>query len=637
MTETGVVDELHRPVVVPPEPVTVPLSRRLQFWRSPADQPAWARPTLLLVAALAALAYSWQIGSTIEIYYAAAVRSMAQSWHNFVFASFDPAATISVDKLPGAMWVQALSVRLFGFHVWSLMLPQAVEGALTVLVLYHAVRRLVGPLGGMAAAVVLAASPATMTLNRGNIPDSLMILLLVLAADSTVTAVVAGRWRSAVMAAVWVSLAFQAKMIEAWLVLPALGLAYAVAGRGSIAARLGRLAAMGATVAVISLSYMTFVALTPASQRPYADGSTTNSIYHQVFVYNGFSRVGESSPNEVLSQTLHTPLFTEAQPPPAWNRLLIGSYGRDTGWLLPAALVAGGVVLVARWRRPRSDLFRAGALLWGTWLVLFGVVFSISTTMNSYYAGALSPPIAGLLGIGGALAWEHRRERAALAVTAGTVLVTVGYGVWLLPADGTGLPPWLATAAVVLGLAAVALLAWAALGRPSGGGGSRGAPSTVAAACTGAALLLIPAVASASVVAQSLGPFDTPFQPQFVTTVVRNVFAPQPSPPGLATIESVRRGAPYLMAAQTSAVAAPYIYATGEEVLPLGGYTGTTPSPSAARTRAMIAQGLFHLVLIASPGAIPSTELIAARCLAVPPKRGQPAVLIKVSIYYCLG
>ena len=140
---------------------------------------------------------------------------------------------------------------------------------------------------------VLALSPATMTLDRGNIPDSLMILLVVLAADSTVTLILTGRWRSAAMAAVWVGLAFQAKMLEAWLFLPALALAYLVAGPATIAQRFGRIAVMGATVAVISLSYMSFVALTPASQRPYADGSSSNSIYHQVFVYNGFSRVGQ--------------------------------------------------------------------------------------------------------------------------------------------------------------------------------------------------------------------------------------------------------------------------------------------------------------------------------------------------------
>ena len=228
------------------------------------------------------------------------------------------------------------------------------------------------------ASVILAASPATMTLDRGNIPDSLMVLLLVLAADSTVTAILTGRWRSVVMAGVWVGLAFQAKMLEAWLILPALAIAYLVAGRGSTGARIGRLATIGAAAAVVSLSYMTFVSLTPASQRPYIDGSTHNSVYQQVFDYNGFSRVGQASPNQVLGRTLGTPLFSQAEPPPAWNRLLTRSYGRDTGWLLPAAVVAAASILVARRRRPRTDLPRAGVLLWGTWLLALAVVFSVS-------------------------------------------------------------------------------------------------------------------------------------------------------------------------------------------------------------------------------------------------------------------
>ena len=587
-----------------------------------------------MVTALSALAYSWQVGSTIEIFYAAAVRSMTESWHNFVFGAFDPSGTITVDKLPASMWVQALSARLLGFHVWSLMLPQAVEGALAVLVLYHAVRRLAGPLAGLVASIILAASPATMTLDRGNIPDSLMVLLLVLAADSTVTAILTGRWRSVVMAGIWVGLAFQAKMLEAWLILPALGIAYLVAGRGSTGARIGRVATIGAAAVVVSLSYMTFVSLTPASQRPYIDGSTHNSVYQQVFDYNGFSRVGQASPNQVLGRTLGTPLFTQAEPPPAWNRLLTRSYGRDTGWLLPAAVVAAAAILVARRRRPRTDLPRAGVLLWATWLLALAVVFSVSTTMNSYYAGALSPAVAGLLGIGSALAWEHRGEAYVAVVTAGTVLITVGYAAWLLPTAGTGLPCGLAAAAIALGLAAVLALAWSAFRSRQRTG--RAPEAAIALVLAGAAVLLVPAAASASVVAEGLGPFDTPFQSVDVTTFIRDVFAPQPSPPNLAAIEAAHGGAPDLMATQTSAVAAPYIYATGEEVVPLGGYTGTVPDPSAATTQAMIEAGNFHLALIAAPSATASTLYIAQHCRRVAPRGGTTSVIPRLKIYFCL-
>ena len=341
-------------------------------------------------------------------------------------------------------------------------------------------------------------------------------------------------------------------------------------------------------------------------------------------MYNGFSRVGQSSPNELLGDTLGTALFTQASPPPAWNRLLTGSYGRDTGWLLPAALIAMAGIVVGRRGRPRTDPWHAGALLWGIWLVVLGVAFSVSTTMNSYYAGALSPAVAGLLGLGAALAWANRDRRSVLLVSAGTVLVTVGYAAWLLPSHGTGLPSALAAAVVVIGCAAVACSGgWpgadlvATPPPPRCHGGRVGRGSARAGAHRG----------RASVVVEGLGPFDTPFQPDVVTTFVHHAFGPQSSPPALATIESVRRGAPYLMAAQTSAVAAPYIYATGRRWCCLGGYTGTQPSPSPATLRAMVRQGRFHLALVASPGSSASAAFVVAHCVAVPPRPGQGTAL----------
>src|ERR1700678_3669440 len=170
------------------------------FWRSPAGQPRWARPALIGVAAVSAVFYSWNAAGNREIYYAAAVRSMSMSWHNFLFASFDPAGTITLDKLPGAFWVQALSVRVFGVHAWALVLPQVVEGVARVLVLYRLVRRLAGDPAAILAALVFVLSPATVALNRGNVPDTLMILLVLLAADATARSAVTGRMRSLIWA-----------------------------------------------------------------------------------------------------------------------------------------------------------------------------------------------------------------------------------------------------------------------------------------------------------------------------------------------------------------------------------------------------------------------------------------------------
>ena len=170
-----------------------------------------------------------------------------------------------------------------------------------MLVLYRAVQRLAGPGAGLIAAGIVAVSPATVALNRGNISDSLMILFLVLAADAVSAALASGSQGRLVLAAVWVGLAFQAKMIEAWLVLPAFGLVYLVSAPGPVARRVRQLAVAGVVAGLVSLSWMTAVSLMPAAQRPYIDGSHDNSAYEQVFVYNGFGRFGDQTPLQLLA------------------------------------------------------------------------------------------------------------------------------------------------------------------------------------------------------------------------------------------------------------------------------------------------------------------------------------------------
>jgi 4-amino-4-deoxy-L-arabinose transferase-like glycosyltransferase len=587
---------------------------------------------LLGLAVLAGLAYGWQMGSSIEIYYAAAVRSMSMSWHDFVYAAFDPAGTVSIDKLPGAFWVQALSVRIFGVHTWAIALPQVLEGSLTILVLYRTVRRLAGPIAALLAAAVLAVSPAVVALDRGNISDTLLVLLLVLAADSAVAALQSGRWRSVAMAGVWVGLAFQAKMIEAWLVVPALAVVVVVACAGTWRARLLRVTAMVVIVGAVSFSWMLFVTLSPASQRPYVDGSQHNSIFEQVFDYNGFSRVGQPSPNVEMGRTLGIKFLAAREPNPTWDRLFSGADGRDGGWLLPGSLLVVVLALPLWRRRARTDPVRAGILLWGTWLVVFGVVFTVSATINSYYLAALAPPVAALLGIGATMAWQGRHRVVTRAALFAMVLLTTGYAVWLLPGRGTGLPAWLRPTAFGLGLAATVVLVMTMLGR------SPRQLRAVAVLGVGLAALLVPVVASESVVASTLGPFDTPFQPLGVTEFTRNFFgAPLQTTSSLPALERAQAGAPDLIATQTSVLAAPFIFATGQEVLPIGGYTGRIPEPTVRRMAALVAAGAFHLVIAVAGSSDPRVEWVAQHCLKLPtPPASVPSgVALDVDVYYC--
>ncbi len=448
-------------------------------WRSPPDQPAWARPALLAIAVLAAIAYAWGLASaSVEPFYGAAARSMSQSWHDFIFGAFDPAGTVTVDKLPGALWVQALSLRVFGFHIWALILPQVIEGVLTVLVLYRAVRRLAGPAAGLTAAAVLAVTPVTVLLSRGNVSDSLLILLLVLAADATSAALLSGSLRWLLLAGVWVGLAFQAKMIQAWLALPALAAAYLLAAPAArLRTRCAHVALAGLVTAVVSLSWMTAVSLVPSHDRPYVDGSANDSVYTQVFDYNGLGRLtgdwtriaGPQSPlitaavengQLLTAETLHIK--------PSWHRLLAGPFAADSGWLLPAAVVGALGVLISRRRHGRRDPLRAAVVLWGGWWLVLAVFFSAGVYLNAYYVAALVPPVAALCGTGiaacGALPWSVRVRQ----IVAATVLGCAGYGAYLMSGTASA-PVVLTVVALVVAAGAAALLLPARLPEPGAG------------------------------------------------------------------------------------------------------------------------------------------------------------------------
>jgi 4-amino-4-deoxy-L-arabinose transferase-like glycosyltransferase len=604
--------------------VTAPL----RVWRSPPDQPTWARPSLLAIAALAALSYAWGMnGAALEAFYGAAARSMSTSWHDFFFGAFDPLGTVSVDKLPGALWPQALSLRVFGFHTWAIVLPQAIEGVLTILVLYRAVRRLAGPGAGLVAAAVVATSPVTVALNRGNVADSLLILLLVLAADAATAAVVSGRLRSLLLAGVWVGLAFQAKMTVAWLVLPALAAVYLLAAPARLRTRLGHVALAGAVSAVVSVSWMAVVTLVPAHDRPYVDGTQNDSVFSQTFDYNGIARLrrgsdvfaGAGHPAPFLVRLSHASAGPIHAVKPSWHRLLSGPFGRDDGWLLPAALIGAIGVLVARRGRGRRDPLRAAVVLWGLWLGVLGAFFSAGGYPNSYYVAALSPAIGALCGTGMALAWRRRGELAAQACLAGAVVASVGYGIYLLD-GGSRVPGWLVPLAACAG--ALGVLALAAARRGEGDKAPGGGVVALAIACA----LLIPGVASALMVTRGLGPFAAPYEPASATISRAEAGRTRALDEQVVEELSATYNTPIPMATDSSILAAPYILATGREILPIGGFQGGIPAPTLAQLQRYIASGQVRAMLVPRASGDPRIVWIRSHCAAPGQSSGATAL-----------
>src|ERR671926_279691 len=158
--------------------------------RTLAANLSWYRLALAAVLGLSAfLNLAWLPGEGYaNSYYAAAVKNMLTSWHNFFFVSFE-AGFVSVDKPPLGLWVQAASAYLFGFNGLSLLLPQAIAGVLSVALLYHLIRRAFGPIAGLVAALALAVTPVAVAVERTNNSDGLLVLTVLIAAWMGIRAV----------------------------------------------------------------------------------------------------------------------------------------------------------------------------------------------------------------------------------------------------------------------------------------------------------------------------------------------------------------------------------------------------------------------------------------------------------------
>src|SRR5213082_3447503 len=197
------------------------------------------RPELLGLLVLVAVLYLWALDQNgwANEYYSAAVRSMSHSWHNFLYDSFDPSGIMTVDKPPLALWVQALSVRAFGFHPLSMLVPQALMGVGSVALLYDLVRRRFGRAAGFVAGLVLALTPMTVAISRHNNPDALLVLCSVAALWFFVRALEDGRTRWLVLSGIAVGLGFETKMAVALMVVPGIAAAWLwLAPRGRVRA-----------------------------------------------------------------------------------------------------------------------------------------------------------------------------------------------------------------------------------------------------------------------------------------------------------------------------------------------------------------------------------------------------------------
>ena len=424
--------------------------------RGRLTDPAWARPCVLALLLATAVLYLWGLGASgyANSFYSAAAQAGSVSGKAMFFGSSDAANSITVDKPPAALWIMALSVRIFGLSSWSVLVPQALEGVAAVGLLYLTVRRTSGPAAGLLAGAVLASTPVAALMFRFNNPDSLLVLLMVAGAYCLVRALETASTRWLVLVGVLTGFGFLTKMLQALLVVPAFALVYLVAAPNPVRARIGQLLAAGAALIASAGWWIAIVSLTPAAYRPYIGGSQHNSILELTLGYNGFGRLTGNETGSVGGGGGNGGRWGAT----GAARLFGTDMGTQISWLLPSSLLLLAAGLWFTRRAARTDRTRAALLLWGGWLLVTGVVFSYAQgIIHAYYTVALAPAIGGLVGVASTLLWRHRDRLAAIGLLAAAVLVAAVWEFALLDRTPTWLP-WLRYAIPMAGVGSALLL-----------------------------------------------------------------------------------------------------------------------------------------------------------------------------------
>lgn len=597
--------------------------------RGQATTAVWVRPVQVGLAALAAVVYLFNltISGYANTYYSAAALAASKSWSAWFFGSFDAANFITVDKPPLATMVMGLSVRLFGLSSWSILLPEALAGVATVALLFVVVRHSFGPVAAAIASLVMILTPVAVLIFRYNNPDAILTLLLVGAAWSALRAIESGRLRWIVLTAIFVGFAFNTKYLQGFLVVPAFALTWLIAAPVSLRRRFAGLMLAAVTLLLSSGWWVLAVELVPAAARPFIGGSTNNSAIQLLLGYDGLARIfggtgagggggggGFSGATGIL-------------------RLFNAEFGGGISWLIPFALIGLVSGLVLRGRAARTDRARAGYLVWGMWLAVHAVVFSfMSGIIHSYYAVALAPAIAALVGAGAVELWALReRVRFGGFVLAGSIVISAIWS-WQLLQRSPDFVPGLGLVIIVVGAIVaiiVSLPATAELRRTQalalalGVGILLAGPlvytiNTMSTAYSSGDPRPGPAVASDT--SQGGGPggngagFGAGFgggQPPagagFGASRQTGAGAIDgSSDSALATyLEANKSGATWIVAMTSAMQAGSLELSTGDPVMAMGGFSGTDPAPSLAQIQAYVASGQLRYVLVGGTGGGP--------------------------------
>jgi len=639
-------------------------------------------PAILILAAIMLLSaglhfYDIDALGDANTYYTAGVESMLQSWHNFFFVAAEPGGSVTIDKPPLGLWIEAAFAYAFGVSGLAVSLPNILAGIFSIPLLYSLVRKYLGEAAGLLAGLVLAVTPVAVAVDRNNTMDGMLVFTLLLAAWAFIKATETGRSRWLFLGTFIVGLGFNIKMLQAFLPLPAFFALYFFGARESWGRKVVNLGVASVVLIVVSLSWAVVVDLTPEDQRPYIGSSQDNTVMELIVGHNGLNRLlggrwnqqtpeqafqnrspdegpGQQFPQQNIQPPQARPgggdqplaggpapglpppgsqagpypptppqgggtgaAFQHETGSPSLLRFFQVPLGKEMSWLLPFALI--GVLLLTGASRPRLPLASGehkALVLWGGWMLTCLVFFSSAEFFHAYYMIMLAPALGAMVGGGFVIFWNWSRQNWwAGGLFALAVAATITFQVYLA---------WQVQPGSVWTLAGFGLLAAGLvfLGISALSGGRTGL-LRLGFATLLAAVLLVPGVWTGLTVTDDDPNINLP-------AAYAGEQPGRPGPAGggqpqanaalLDYLLANTQDTEYLLAVPNAFSGAKLIIETGRPVLYMGGFSGNDPVVDAADLAAMVAEGKLRFILYGGErgGDRVITDWLTATCRAVP-------------------
>jgi 4-amino-4-deoxy-L-arabinose transferase-like glycosyltransferase len=613
-----------------------------KWFRGNPLNPVWERPALAGLLVLASVLYSWGLDRNgwANAYYSAAAMAGSEDWTAFFYGSSDPSNAITVDKPPLALWIMSLSVRIFGLNSWSILLPQAVMGVLSVYLLYRMVRKRTDAATGLLAGLFFAVTPVSTVIFRYNNPDALLTLLMIGAAYATLESIDRQRPIWLIVAGACVGAGFLTKQLQVALILPAIALAYVLFARLPVYLRLLHLGA-GLLAAVVASGWWFVIAQTAdPARRPFIGGSRSNSIWELTLGYNGLDRLTGADASRTISAA-NAALVTKFDP--GIMRFLHPQLSGQFGWFLPLAIAGLGIAILFLVRRHRTSEQRSFLMLCAIWLVCSATVLAtMAGIVHPYYTISTVPPLSCLAAFAGTYLIRGLKNRLVRLVSG--LVLALGLIVGYISASRSVLDfPWLPLILLITGGLSVAIALLPATSRRL---------QAVTGILVGASILLGPAIWSVNTVLSPhigagvvagpsiLGvrtdhPDRTQLPPGTPLAFTAVMFGDIPSPGVLERIRTSPASVRWAAAVIGSETAANYQLDSSKAILAVGGFDGTDPFPTLEQFQNMVHSGNVGSFMIQNvPPLTSEGKGESARIVHWVESNFQPEVIDGVSFYH---